>query len=239
MCLRCPHREFRDLREKAFDDQVSVLGLILKDAPQWKHSMFNSLTDLCWARVVQAPDDTEHLWRGLLPGDISLYIPPNVLETPIDSEDQLRQLRRDIKNFLQPLADATQDMLSTRGRLYHCAPPPTPAPSTGAAAPAPPPPDNTSILRMPAFVITRTRRQLARQSQARQALAQCGARQSRIRIVQGDPSAERPGGNFTLQLCSIQDLINTGWSARGIRISFGSNPQPMGSQSSEISGSQL
>jgi hypothetical protein len=107
----------------------------LEDAPQWKHSMFNSLTDLCWARVVQAPDDTEHLWRGLLPGDVSLYIPPNVLETPIiDSEKQLRQLRRDIKNFLQPLADAMQDMLSTRGRLYHSALPLTPAPSTRAAA---------------------------------------------------------------------------------------------------------
>ena len=125
MCLRCPHRELRDIREKAFDDQVSALKVILKDAPQWKRSMFNSLTDLCWARIVQSPDDTEHLWRGLLPGVVSLYIPPDVLETPLDSEEQLRQLRRDIKNFLQPLADATQDMLSARGRLYHSAPPPS------------------------------------------------------------------------------------------------------------------
>jgi hypothetical protein len=101
-------------------------------------TLVNSLTDLCWARGVQSLDDTEHIWRGLLPGVVSLCIPPDVLETPLDSEEQLRQLRRDIKNFLQPLADATQDMLSTQGRLYHSAPPPTPAPSTGAAAPAAP-----------------------------------------------------------------------------------------------------
>jgi hypothetical protein len=78
----------------------------MKDAPQWKRSLFNSWTDLCWARVAQTPDDTDHLWRGLFHGDISLCISHDVLETPIDSEEQLRQLRLDIKNFLQSLAYA-------------------------------------------------------------------------------------------------------------------------------------
>jgi hypothetical protein len=127
----------------------------------------------------------------------------------IDSEEQRRQLRRDIKKNLQPLASATQDMLSTKGRRYHSAPPPTPTPFTGAAALAMSP-DNNSILNMPAFVVTRTRRQLARQLRAKQALAQRGVRQSRIRLVQG----KAPFGYLTIQLCSIQDLINTGWAAR-------------------------
>jgi hypothetical protein len=195
------------IREKAFDDQVSALRIILKDAPQWKRSsMFNSLTDVCWARVVQSSDDTEHLWRGLL------LETPDVLETPLDSEEQLRQLRRDIKSFLQPLWNATQDMLSTRGPLYHSTPPPTPAPSTGAAAPTAAPPDKTPILRMPAFVITRKRQQLAWQSQARQASPSStrSQTQSRIKLSKVTPLPSTPAVILPYSSASYRILSTLG-----------------------------
>ena len=128
----CPHQGLRDLREKAFDDQGTALSKILKDAPGWKRPLFTALKDLCWARVAQTPDETEHLWRGLLPGDISQCVPDATLLTALDSEEQLRSLRRDISDFLQPLVSATQLMISVHGQLFHSVPPP----SLGQAAPA-------------------------------------------------------------------------------------------------------
>ena len=79
-----------------------------------KLPLFAALRDLCWARVAQTPDETEHLWRGLLPGDISQYVPEATLLTALDSEEQLQSLRRDISDFLQPLVSATQLMISVR-----------------------------------------------------------------------------------------------------------------------------
>ena len=135
----------------------------------------------------------------------------------------LRSLRRDISDFLQPIVSATQLMISARGQLFHAvAPPPI-----GQAAPPPPRarPVGSPILQPPAFIVVRTRRQIAQQVAAVRDRALTRHRQSRLRFTSRESlSSEGAARVFTVHLCSIQELIETGWAARGIRAPFGSGP---------------
>jgi hypothetical protein len=65
-----------------------------------------------------APDETEDLWRGFL--STFICVPVMALHTQLTSEEELRDLRKDVKKFLEPLASTTQSMLSTRGWCSSC-----------------------------------------------------------------------------------------------------------------------
>ncbi|MFN9975966.1 MAG: hypothetical protein ACK58T_39340, partial [Phycisphaerae bacterium] len=104
MCLRFPHAEIRDLRARAFDEQATVLTELLSNASRWKPDLFATLKSLAWPGDGVAPDVTEHLWRGLLSEDIQAHVPMVALHTQLTSEEELRDLRGDIRKFLEPLA---------------------------------------------------------------------------------------------------------------------------------------
>lgn len=89
-----------------------------RNAPPWKRILFSVLT---WARGIILPDETEHLWRGMLPGDLHTCLSEHVLGEPISSGEDLRALCKDIFDFLLPLSVATQAMLSLRGQLFFAA----------------------------------------------------------------------------------------------------------------------
>ncbi len=76
--------------------------------------MFATLKSLAWPGDGVAPDETEHLWRGFLSEDIQARVPMVALHTQLTSEEELRDLKEEIRKFLEPLAYATQSMLSTR-----------------------------------------------------------------------------------------------------------------------------
>jgi hypothetical protein len=104
----------RDLRARAFDEQATVLTELLSNAPRWKRDLFATLKSLAWPGDRVAPDETEHLWRGFLSEDIHAHVPMIVLHTQLTSEEELRDLKKDIRKFLEPLAYATQSMLSCK-----------------------------------------------------------------------------------------------------------------------------
>jgi hypothetical protein len=123
MCLRCPHAEMSDLRARAFDEQATVLTEVLSNAPRWKRDLFATLKTLAWPGDGMAPDETEHLWRGLLSEDIHARVPMAVLHTQLTSEEELRDLKKGIRKFLEPLAYATQSIIrrpGLRGRETLC-----------------------------------------------------------------------------------------------------------------------
>ena len=160
-----------------------------------------------------APDETEHLWRGLLSEGIHTRVPMVVLHTQIASEEELRDLKKDIRKFLEPLAYATQSMLSTRGKLYYAAPPaPAPAPAR-PNTPARAPTQRNTLLRMPSFILTRTRRRIVR--------------------VNSSLKSNVYGNRQQMRLSTVQDLIEIGWAARGISIPLVPGHASRGSQSSQ------
>ena len=234
MCLRCPHAEIRDLRAKAFDEQATVLTEVLSKAPRWKRDLFAMLKSLAWPGDGVAPDVTEHLWRGLLSEDIQAHVPMVALHTQLTSEEELRDLRGDIRKFLEPLAYATQSMLSTRGRLYYAAPPtPVPAPA-GSNSPARASRQRNTLLRMPGFILARTRRRIVRVDSSLKPNVYGKLQQTRIRL---DRSANTSSSQAppTMRLSTVQDLIETGWAARGISIPLVPGHASRGSQSSQAS----
>ncbi len=181
-----------------------------------------------------APDETEHLWRGLLSEGIHTRVPMVVLHTQIASEEELRDLKKDIRKFLEPLAYATQSMLSTRGKLYYAVPPaPAPAPAR-PNTPARAPTQRNTLLRMPSFILTRTRRRIVRVNSSLKSNVYGNRQQTRIRL---DRSAKASSSQAppTMRLSTVQDLIETGWAARGVSIPLGPGHASRGSQSSQAS----
>jgi len=164
-----------------------------------------------------APDETEHLWRGLLSEDIQAHVPMVALHTQLTSEEELRDLRGDIRKFLEPLAYATQSMLSTRGRLYYAA---LPHPSLLLQVLIRRPElrgKRNTLLRMPGFILARTRRRIVRVDSSLKPNVYGKLQQTRIRL---DRSANTSSSQAppTMRLSTVQDLIETGWAARGISI---------------------
>jgi hypothetical protein len=176
--------------------------------------------------------------------DIHTCVPMVVLHTQLASEEELHDLRKDVKKFLEPLASATQSMLSTRGRLY-CASPPAPVPaSPPAPVPASPPapvpastrPDSPAraprqrktILQMPGFVLTRrTCRRIARVNSLLKPSVYGNLDQTRIRLERNP--------NTSSSLSTVQDLIQISWAARGISVPLVPGHASSGTQSSQAS----
>jgi hypothetical protein len=145
------------------------------------------------------------------------HFPMVVLHTQLASEEELHDLTKDIRKFIEPLASATQSMLSTRRRLYYAAPP-TPVPALARSnSLARAPRQRNTLLRMPSFVLARTRWRIVRVNSPLKPSVYGKLQPTRIRL---DRSANSSSSQAppTMRLSTVQDLIETGWAARGISI---------------------
>ena len=218
MCLQCEHRDIRTLREQAFDQQQTLLDKLIASCPSWKASLFRLLRRMTWAQGFQCNEAIEHLWRGIIPADITDYIPLEILTTGLASMSDIHELQKEYSSLLRPLTDATQAMLTTRGRLFF----ETEGVILRQRAEAvrrdslPPPPVMASgaILRMPGFRILRRAEVRSGAFPPPSVQPNRIFRQTRLSGSSRTPLESRTNAPVnSVRIMTVQDLIESGWSS--------------------------